>query len=296
MQAAKRRVTYLQAMWPCALILIVTLLVLIIWTAVDPWKWERDYIDLLPPERLGKCTSDHFAGFFWTLTSILMFCTVSTLVMAWKTQTIAQNLSDASTVFYLILTQVQAWFVGIPILAVTGDSVDTVYFGRILLIWLFAMAPLFIVLLPRVSQAIRQKLNPALKQTRGNVHVSGIAASTSQYPTTNRPFESTNSSATGHLNASTFEGPSKAFRSSVFSPLKNLNPRQSVNKPKEEVSTQFRTSVTASSALKMPDVDEDEEHVRPARPENPGGLPTIVSQHVLQMASRDKESFPSFAE
>lgn len=178
LQAAKRRVTYLQAMWPCFVVLLVTVLVLIIWTAHDPWLWERDFVRLVPPETLGKCTSDNFAAYFWTLTAILMFCNLCTLIMAWKTQTIAQNLSDASTVFYLILTQLQAWFVGIPILAVIGDnSVDTVYFGRILLIWLFAMAPLFIVLLPRVSAAIRTKRNPALRQNRGNVIVCGLAQS-----------------------------------------------------------------------------------------------------------------------
>jgi 7 transmembrane sweet-taste receptor of 3 GCPR len=279
MQAAKRKVTYyLQALWTCALILVVTLLLLILWTALDPWKWEREYVNMVPPETLGQCTSDNFAGFVWSLTAILMFCTLSILVMAWKTQTIAQNLSDASTVFYLILTQVQAWFVGIPILAVIGDdSVDTVYFGRILLIWMFAMAPLFIVLLPRVSLAIRQRLNPELKKNRGVVHVSGITPSqtASQFPT-NRNFEST-SSDPSRRETYISNQPSRPFQSSTTAPL----------------------DPNVASSLKMADVDDDEEIPKPARR---GALPTIVSQQVLQVTRSglherecSRESLPSFA-
>lgn len=271
MQAVKRKVTYLQALWPCTLVLVATLLILILWTALDPWKWEREFLSLVPPESLGKCTSDHFAGFFWSLTSILMSCTLGTLLMAWKTKTISQNLSDSSTVFYLIHTQMQAWFVGIPILAVIGDdSVDTVYFGRILLIFLFAMAPLFIVLLPRVSQAIKQKRNPELKRNHGNVHVSGI---TSQYPTNPQFGSSIN-------NGQSMIEPSRPFQSSAPNSLL-------LNKSEEGPSTSF-----ATSSLKMPGAGDESMKMT-----NTGKLDTIVSQHVLQIeGAEDKESVGSFME
>lgn len=291
MQAAKRKVTYLQALWPCALILVVTLVILILWTALDPWKWEREFLSLVPPETLGKCTSESFAGFFWSLTVILMFCTLSTLVMAWRTQTIAQNLSDTSTVFYLILTQAQAWFVGIPILAVIGDeSVDTVYFGRILLIWMFAMAPLFIVLLPRVSQAIRQQMYPELRQNGGNVHVSGInsSASASHKHATKRHFSGSNSNPSSNEELQ----PSRPFASSVMSAALKFR-LSTTSKSEEGPSAPFQPRPVADGDDEVPSIMRRRGNINP--------LPTITSQHVLQSScpsfherSHDRESFPSF--
>ncbi|CAB9501560.1 expressed unknown protein [Seminavis robusta] len=147
MSAQRRTRIELQVLWPLGLVLFVIVTILIVWTAVSPWRWEHDFVSLSPPETYGKCHSDNFAAFFAPLSAILMACTLLTGFFVWRTKDISQDLSDTSTVFYLIVTQLQAWFVGLPILAVIGDSsVNSVYFGRILLIWVFAMAPLLIVL------------------------------------------------------------------------------------------------------------------------------------------------------
>lgn len=172
----RRKVTSLQVIWPLAIVLVAVVLLLILWTALDPWKWEREFVTYLPPETFGKCQSDHFGAFFWPLTGILMICTFLTMLIVWKTKNVSQDLSDTSTVFYLIVTQAQAWFVGLPILVVIGDdSVNTVYLGRVLLISLFAMAPLLIVLFPRIYKAVHHLRHPEQSKTkRANVRITGI--------------------------------------------------------------------------------------------------------------------------
>lgn len=192
MTARRRTRTEMQVLWPLGLVLFAVMTILTIWTVISPWQWERDLVNLDPPETYGKCHSEDFSAFFIPLAVILMVCTCFTGIIVWRTKNISQDLSDTSTVFYLILTQLQAWFVGLPILAVIGDgTVNSVYFGRILLIWVFAMAPLLIVLLPRITTAIHLRRHPE-KAKKSRVRVTGLTPpaaphTTESFPTSPNP-------------------------------------------------------------------------------------------------------------
>lgn len=183
MSTRRRAVTPLQVLWPLGIVLVMIVTLLTVWTAISPLTWNREMINEFPPETYGKCDSDNdwFGFFFLPLYIILMICTILTGFIVWKTKDISQDLSDTSTVFYLIVTQMQAWFVGLPILMAIGDtSANSVYLGKILLAWVFAMAPLIIVLLPRISTVIYNRLYPEeaaakKKKNRGSVHISGIS-------------------------------------------------------------------------------------------------------------------------
>ncbi|CAB9496271.1 Gamma-aminobutyric acid (GABA) B receptor [Seminavis robusta] len=266
MSAQRRTRTEFQVLWPLGVILFVIVTILIVWTAVSPWMWERDFVSLSPPETYGKCYSDDFGAFFASLAAVLMGCTLITGFFVWKTKDISQDLSDTSTIFYLIVTQLQAWFVGIPILAVIGDSsVDSVYFGRILLIWVFAMAPLLIVLLPRISNANYVRRHPELlRKKRGNVHVSGLDP-TSRAGKRGSVASSTNSSA-----------PLRA--SLLVSPAIMVQPQE-----------EGRVSVTSSTGFNVSDCHEStgefgsdsrDDDLKRNRNDNTGGLPLEhISEH-----------------
>jgi len=261
MSTKKRAVSPLQVLWPLGIVLIAIVSILTVWTVVSPWSWERKFVTHYPPETYGKCYSPNFIAFSFTLALILMICTILTGFIVWKTRDISQDLSDTSTVIYLIITQLQAWFVGLPILAAIGDaSVDSVYLGRILLIWVFAMAPLLIVLLPRITTTMRARMHPEVnkRKNRGSIHISGLAASTISAATAHQrnstttasitygdndqkqplTMKSHRNSATGVIPSSVTEDPSVA--SSVFQNEYTIEQSKEITTIPENVS--FRSS------------------------------------------------------
>jgi hypothetical protein len=182
LQARRQKVTHFQVMWPVLFLFAGILTILIVWTVIDPWQWEDTEVEgAQPPESKGQCSSDHFLAFFWPCAVLIGLPTLLTIFGVWKTKDISQDLSDTSTTFYLVVTQFQAWLLGVPVMAVIGkssdSSVDAVYLGRVLLIWIFAMAPILIVLTPRIYRTVAHRWWPESTKTRGSgVRVSGLTA------------------------------------------------------------------------------------------------------------------------
>ena len=162
----------------------ICLLILILWTAIDPWTWERDVINEIPPESYGKCTSQHFWVWFGPLIGLLFFAEGLTMYFAWKTADIPDDFRDSGAVMYASFAQMQSWAFGIPMLAVLGNSSsEATYFGRICLIWIIAVSSVVLVIWPKLIRAFRIRRNPALGKQKDRVHVSGLF-------TTNTPIAS----------------------------------------------------------------------------------------------------------
>jgi hypothetical protein len=189
MSARRRKVTYFQVMWPLLILFAAIVIILTTWTIVDPWQWTREIVaDVLPIESFGRCESEHFNAYFWPCAALIGVPTLLTIIAVWRTKDISQDLSDTSMTFYLVVTQFQAWLLGVPILVVLGtSSVDASYLGRVLLVWLFAVAPLLIVIGPTIFRTVAHRKNPNARQTRrrtsatGTVHVSGFTASSKHH-------------------------------------------------------------------------------------------------------------------
>ena len=65
------KVTAWKASLPLILFLTIASLVLIVWTVVDPWTWERQIVMLNPFETYGFCSCENFFAFFATLMGLL---------------------------------------------------------------------------------------------------------------------------------------------------------------------------------------------------------------------------------
>lgn len=148
---------------PLAGLTVVTLLILSVWTAIehDPWRWNRVIMVEVPPESYGQCECSYFWAFFGPLMAVLLLAEGLTAFFAWKTVDVPEDFRDCKAVSYAILTQLQGWIIGVPILAVLGSSSsNATYFGRVLVIWIFSVASVGIVVAPRIAQAIMIRRNP----------------------------------------------------------------------------------------------------------------------------------------
>ena len=134
--------------------------------------WHREVIQLVPSESYGECSSDSFWVYFGLLFGILVVSEATTVFFAIKTSDIQQDLSDCNSVLMAIAFHLQAWIVGVPILAVLGkSSVDATYLGRVFLIWIFSTSAVLFIVWPKVFKALELRRQPELAN-RDRVRVS----------------------------------------------------------------------------------------------------------------------------
>lgn len=97
------------------------------------------------------------------------------MYFAWKTADVPDDFRDSGAVMYASFAQMQSWAFGVPMLAVLGSSsAEATYFGRICLIWIFAVSSVVVVVGPKLIAAYRMRRNPTLGQRKDRVRVSGL--------------------------------------------------------------------------------------------------------------------------
>ena len=186
LQARRRtRVDVKHVVWPFVTLVGVSIVILTVWTIVEPWQWERFPVDENEPlgESYGQCTSPNDLVFIIILACIMVTATVLAGLMSWKTKDIDSKFSESSWIFTTIVLQFQVLLVGIPILIIVQQqSADATYMGRVLLIWTITMSTLVLMfgpkLLPILSpKCFRRMSSRSLRGSlaAGSVRVSGIA-------------------------------------------------------------------------------------------------------------------------
>lgn len=195
LQFRRRTVGIKDVMLPLVMLTIFTLVILFTWTIVDPWKWVREEISA--SETYGECQNDNFWHFFGPLMATMVTSQALTVWFAIKTTDVPGDLRESNAVLLAIATTIQAWIVGVPILAVLGnDSVDATFFGRVLLIFALSVSGVVIVVLPKVNLTLRLRCKPELGNAADNsrVRISGLTTPASSTRQLQHPDNSGSSS------------------------------------------------------------------------------------------------------
>ena len=176
LQFRRRAVTLGNVAAPTIAVLLLAVGILMAWTVADPWSWERQLVREIPAESFAKCSSRHFWIFFGPLAGLVFLTQAISLYFSWKTADIPTDFRDSNPVMYASFAQFQSWVVGIPMLAVIGNtSSDGTYLGRTLLIFLFAVSSVVVVVWPKIFKAIELRRHPERKR-KGRVSVTGLVA------------------------------------------------------------------------------------------------------------------------
>ena len=183
LQFRRSMVTIRNVMGPVAQLILVALGILTVWTALDPLAWERELINESPSETYGQCQCEHLWAFAGSLMALIVFAEGLTVFFAWKTLDVPEDFRESNTIITAILAQLQGWLMGVPILAVLGNSSsDATYFGRVLLVWIFSVSSIGIVVAPKLYRAWMDRRHPnqtkkergSVSSSKGAVRVSGL--------------------------------------------------------------------------------------------------------------------------
>lgn len=147
MSLDKRVVHAWHVVGPFAISMLATIVLLICWTVIDPFEWQREVIDVDTGETYGECASDNPLYFSISVLLLMILSTVACGSMAFKCRNIDARFSEANWIFYTFFVQSQALLVGIPILIILNtSSVDATYFGRSLLIFVIVLSTLVLMI------------------------------------------------------------------------------------------------------------------------------------------------------
>lgn len=156
MQFQRVKIQARQAVGPFIAVMLATVAVLVAWTIVAPWQWNREVIDEVTMESYGKCQSENSLPFFIPLICLVLLSTLACGLMSFKCRDIDESYSDSNYIFYTIFVQIQVLLVGIPVLGILNDSsADATFLGRSLLIFVMAMTTLMLMILPKVLAVFR---------------------------------------------------------------------------------------------------------------------------------------------
>lgn len=162
-------------MRPLVAFLLVTLVILLSQTVYDPWSWERHIIKEIPAETYGMCQSKNTMAFFGPLIGLTFFAEAITLRVAWRTTDVPSDFRDAGTIMYSCWVHIQAWAVGVPMLASLGySSVNASYFARIFLTWIFSVSSVAVIVCPKIWAALKNRQNPQRANRRERARLYGV--------------------------------------------------------------------------------------------------------------------------
>ena len=107
LQFRRARIKVSQVAGPALCLLVAATALLAVWTAISDFRWEREEIDELSGESIGRCTGSHTVALLVPVAIICVIPTVLTGIMAWKTSDVDDLYTESKWIFSLILVQLQ---------------------------------------------------------------------------------------------------------------------------------------------------------------------------------------------
>jgi len=186
LQFTRRKVEIRRVAWPAAILTMLALFILGLWTGLDTLQWERITIYAYTGESIGHCDSEFTGAYAVGLAVLMLIPTIFTGIMAWKTKDVDDAYAESWWTFMLIFVQGELLVVGIPVIFILRSlSTDGKYIGYVILLFALPVSALVILMMPKVlayARAVRGVQARPRRGTPGNGRVSGLPLSSSPNP------------------------------------------------------------------------------------------------------------------
>ena len=211
LQFTRRKIEIKQVVGPMVGLVISAIVILILWTVLDPFKWTREEINDFTGESIGSCESKDTIAYVLPLIIVMLVPAILTAIMAHKTKDVDETYTESSWIFIMIILQMEVVMVAAPVVVILRDvSSDGKYLGLVFMLWTFPMTALALIFFPKMVAHRRAVLglNAYLNKrgSKGNARVSGLVS----------PIQSSTSRASYNSSAANQSEP-RPVHSSVIS-------------------------------------------------------------------------------
>ena len=151
----------------------VNFALLLLWTLIDPLRWEIRSVQGEDWNKYGVCTSSSAAGkTFLGLTVILNFgALILACYQAYRARNIEESFSESKNLGMAIFSWVQIVLVGFPVLfLINDDNSNARYFLQVSIMFTMCMAMLLLIFVPLILQVKEQ----ASGRPHSSVRISGL--------------------------------------------------------------------------------------------------------------------------
>ena len=187
LQFTRRQIKVQHVAWPMGILMVTVLVILSLWTIIDPLRWNRVEVNEFTGESIGKCETESGLVFVGPLIIVMLIPTVMTCCMAYKTKDVDDSYAESWWIFILIVVQIEVLIIAIPVIVILNeDSTDGTYLGFIFLLWSFPMTTLGLLFVPKMvsyRNALRgRETSPKYKRgEKGKSRVTGVVISSSSH-------------------------------------------------------------------------------------------------------------------
>jgi hypothetical protein len=244
LQFTRRKITVTQVLWPVAALFGAAVLVLGLWTGLDPLVWTREVLDPYTGATVGYCQSNDLWAFAAPLAVLMFIPTVLTGIMAWKTKDVDAAYSDSAWIFTLIMLQAELYLVAVPVIAILRTASNSgFYVGFVLFLAIFPLSTLLLIIAPKVY-AYRQDVtgqssgSNAKRGARQGVRISGLNDSHATTSNVQRAVSSEERGSTTVLH----ENEERQHKHQTIHTVEEIDRESSVPKPLESQSNEQKGS------------------------------------------------------
>ena len=136
----RQMVTFQETLSVIAVVLVLDVAILTVWTIIDPLRWERSVISADkfgdPLESEGHCTSDHWSWWIGTIAALHLVLLGFACYLCYASRDIPTKFSEGKYVSIAMVSNLQIFIVGVPILIMLGSDPVSSFFVRTVIIWM----------------------------------------------------------------------------------------------------------------------------------------------------------------
>jgi hypothetical protein len=130
--------------------------IVILWTALDPFSWHRSVSSVDPSSgevvsTKGECTSNNLTYFLVPILCIYGFFILTGLFLAWKNRDTPTEFSEGRYVSAAIMTDTELLIIGVPILIIANSNPVASFMVKVLFIFLSVGAMIVVFIYPKFA-------------------------------------------------------------------------------------------------------------------------------------------------
>jgi gamma-aminobutyric acid type B receptor len=139
-------------MLPCAILTTVNVIVLVLWTVLDPLRWERKQIS--PTESYGHCSTDEESNIWLVSICFLGFVNMTALLLAnveaYRARHVSVEYGESKYIAIAMVLMIQIFVVGLPILFLVYEQPSAFYFIITVMVSTVSLSTLLLLFVPKI--------------------------------------------------------------------------------------------------------------------------------------------------